>query len=79
MQSSTQTAESGQSPMDQTFPKEESVTTLLSEGLEHDAFLEWLSPKDRIVHDLAVKMLKTRYTPERSNAWIAWQKSLKKA
>ncbi len=38
------------------------------------AFYAWLSPKDRIIHDLAVKMLKTRYTPERSNAWAAWQK-----
>jgi hypothetical protein len=40
------------------------------------AFLAWLSPKDRIIHDLAVKMLKTRYIPERSNAWIAWQKQI---
>lgn len=42
------------------------------------AFQAWLSPKDRLIHELAVKMLKTRYTPQRSNAWLAWKKSLKK-
>jgi hypothetical protein len=39
------------------------------------AFYEWLSPKDRLIHDLAVKMLNTRYTPELSNAWVQWQKA----
>jgi hypothetical protein len=43
------------------------------------AFYEQLSPKDQVVHDLAVKMLKTRYIPQRSNAWIQWKsKELKK-
>jgi len=38
------------------------------------AFRASLDDKDRTIHDLAVKMLKTRYTPWRSNAWIQWQK-----
>jgi hypothetical protein len=62
MQSSNQAAESGKQ-----VPAVED---------KRAAFQAWLQPKDRIIHDLAVKMLKTRYTPERSNAWIAWQKSL---
>jgi hypothetical protein len=32
-----------------------------------------LDAKDRIIHDLAVKLLK-RYTPHRTNAWAAWKK-----
>jgi len=43
-----------------------------------NAFQKALSPKDRVIHDLAVKMLKTRYTPERSNAWAKWAASQKK-
>lgn len=39
---------------------------------KRDAFIASLSPKDRLIHELAVKMLRTRYTPERSNAWAAW-------
>ena len=35
-------------------------------------FYDSLSPKDKIIHDLAAKMLNTRYTPERSIAWKAW-------
>jgi len=31
-----------------------------------------LSPKDRIVHELAATMLKTRYDPKRSNAYLKW-------
>jgi hypothetical protein len=42
------------------------------------AFMAWLSPKDRLIHELAATMLKTRYTPHRSNAWIAFQKEAKK-
>jgi hypothetical protein len=40
-------------------------------------FYESLPEKDKIIHDLAVKMLNTRYTPERSNAYLAWSKSKK--
>ena len=40
-------------------------------------FVNGLSPKDRIIHELAAKMLATRYTPERSNAWKAWTASKK--
>lgn len=36
------------------------------------AFRASLDDKDRLIHDLAVRMLKTRYTPERTNAWSAW-------
>jgi len=35
-----------------------------------------LSPKDVIIHDLAVSMLKSRYTPERTNAWARWKRAL---
>lgn len=42
---------------------------------ELKAFLASLDSKDRIIHDLATTMLKTRYTPEKSNAWIAFQKA----
>jgi hypothetical protein len=38
------------------------------------AFTASLSPKDRIIHDLAAKMLKTRYDPKRSNAFLKSQK-----
>lgn len=38
------------------------------------AFYTALSPKDRVVHDLAVRMLKARYMPERTNAWAEWLK-----
>jgi hypothetical protein len=41
---------------------------------ERQAFYTSLSPKDRVVHDLAIRMLKTRYTPERTNAWAEWLK-----
>lgn len=41
------------------------------------AFFASLSPKDQLIHTLAVEMLKTRYTPERSNAWAAWMKEKK--
>jgi hypothetical protein len=34
-----------------------------------------LAPKDIIIHDLAIKMLKSRYTPERTNAWIRWKRA----
>jgi hypothetical protein len=39
------------------------------------AFLASLEPKDRLIHELAIKMLKTRYTPERSNKWGEWLRS----
>jgi hypothetical protein len=43
------------------------------------AFYEQLSPKDKLIHDLAVQMLKTRYIPQRSTAWTQWKsKALKK-
>jgi hypothetical protein len=38
------------------------------------AFFASLSPKDRIIHDLATKMLGTRYDPKRSNAYLAFMK-----
>lgn len=43
------------------------------------AFYDQMSPKDQLIHTLAVQMLKTRYNPKRSNAWIQWKnKQLKK-
>ena len=36
------------------------------------AFTASLSPKDRIIHDLAAKMLNTRYDPKRTNAYLKW-------
>ncbi len=42
------------------------------------AFYEQLSPKDKLIHTLATQMLKTRYTPQRSNAWIQWKSKLLK-
>ena len=42
------------------------------------AFFSDLSPKDQLIHNLAVQMLKTRYTPQRSNAWAQWKKQQKK-
>jgi hypothetical protein len=42
---------------------------------ELKAFLASLDAKDKIIHDLATTMLKTRYTPEKSNAWLAYQKA----
>jgi hypothetical protein len=41
------------------------VTTL-------EAFRASLDPKDLIIHDLAARMLKTRYDPLASNAYRAW-------
>jgi hypothetical protein len=35
-----------------------------------DSFYKSLDPKDKIIHELAAKMLKTRYDPRRSNAFI---------
>jgi hypothetical protein len=42
------------------------------------AFYSQLSPKDQLIHNLATQMLKTRYTPQRSNAWIQWQSKQQK-
>ncbi len=36
------------------------------------AFRASLDDKDRLIHDLAARMLKTRYTPERTNAYAAF-------
>jgi hypothetical protein len=47
------------------------ISTNAKVNAERQKFYDWLSPKDKLIHDLAVKMLKTRYTPERSNAWKA--------
>lgn len=38
------------------------------------AFRAALDPKDRIIHDLAIRMLKTRYDPLRCNAFLEWKK-----
>jgi hypothetical protein len=35
-------------------------------------FYASLDQKDKIIHDLAAKMLKTRYDPKRSNAYMKW-------
>jgi hypothetical protein len=46
-----------------------------------DAFKASLDPKDRIIHELAATMLKTRYDPRRSNAYrsfLAYQAQLEK-
>ena len=37
-------------------------------------FIESLEPTDRIIHNLAEKMLKTRYDPRRTNAYNVWLK-----
>ena len=55
------------------MPLQDKEETKKAEELR--AFLASLDPKDRIIHDLATSMLKTRYTPEKSNAWIAYQKT----
>jgi hypothetical protein len=47
----------------------------MNTSTERAAFLASLEPKDLLIHELAVKMLKTRYTPERTNSWAAWKKS----
>ena len=39
-----------------------------------DEFYASLSPKDRLIHELAVKMLKTRYDPVRTNAYLEFLK-----
>lgn len=39
------------------------------------AFFAALEPKDRLIHELAAQMLKTRYTPQRSNKWAEWKKA----
>jgi len=39
------------------------------------AFFASLSPKDRIIHELATTMLGTRYDPKRSNAYLAFMKN----
>jgi hypothetical protein len=38
------------------------------------AFKASLSPKDRIIHELAAAMLKTRYDPKRTNAYLRFLK-----
>jgi len=55
------------------MPLQDKEETKKAEELR--AFQASLDPKDRIIHDLATTMLKTRYTPEKSNAWIAYQKA----
>ena len=37
-------------------------------------FRESLTPKERIIHDLAETMIKSRYSPHRSNAFLAFLK-----
>ena len=42
---------------------------------------EWraaMDEKDRVIHDLAAKMLESRYCPERSNSFIEFMKCRKK-
>ncbi len=51
--------------------------TLVKKDPELDAFRAALEPKDRLIHDLAAKMLKTRYDPKRSNAYLAYLRSQK--
>jgi hypothetical protein len=51
-------------PSNSSIPSAETLT----------AFKASMDEKDRIVHTLAEQMLKTRYTPHRSNSWIAWTK-----
>ena len=35
-----------------------------------EAFYASLGPKGRLIHELAAKMLKTRYSAEKSNAYL---------
>lgn len=49
-----------------------------STDAEVAAFYAALPAKDKLIHDLAVKMLNTRYTPQRTNAWIAWKRQQQK-
>lgn len=52
--------------------------TKTAEDPEVRAFKAQLEPKDRLIHELAGTMLKTRYTPQRSNAWKEWKQKLHK-
>jgi hypothetical protein len=36
-----------------------------------------LSPKDKIIHELAATMLKTRYDPKRTNAFLKFNSEKK--
>lgn len=65
MESSTKTAETATAITDKITSEQEA---------KRAAFFASLSPKDQLIHTLATKMLKTRYTPERSNAWASWSK-----
>jgi hypothetical protein len=49
-----------------------SVDTGMPSSTQIAEFYASLSPKDKLIHDLAAKMLKTRYDPVRSNAYIAF-------
>lgn len=43
---------------------------------QNDRFLASLDEKDRIIHELAKKMLATRYDPARTNAFGTWVASV---
>ena len=49
-----------------------SVPTLEAATLTMSPFMAYLSPKARVIHTIAAERLKTRYVPERTNAWTAW-------
>jgi hypothetical protein len=44
-----------------------------------EAFYAAMEPKDRIIHELAAAMLKTRYNPRRSNAYRSYAAEQAKA
>ena len=55
-----------------------STTTTTKEDKDKEEavanFYAKLKPKDRLIHELAAKMLKTRYSAEKSNAFVAEQR-----
>ena len=58
------------------------LTSMMVWSTPHMTLLEqWLASmdqKDRIIHDLAVRMLKTRYDPTRCNAFLNFVAAQKK-
>jgi hypothetical protein len=76
MPSSTKTTASAAKPPPKIQPAASHVQSSAPPAdVQVAAFQAWLDPKDRLIHELATQMLKTRYTPQRSNKWQEWLKS----
>ena len=63
---------SSNSPCESSVDLKTSMETLLAEWRAS------MDEKDRVIHDLAAKMLESRYCPERCNAFLAFIASRKK-